>query len=167
MSQLLRDGGNHNQCSDLFHHISNQWLSCSQQNWKGAVSAKTVLVPSTTEPAIKTEGDQWSGEKQPHECMFEVGGWWHSLPVGELIQRICSASWDGERTLIGAEFLHRDPGTGRTLSVLPTTECISMSTQISPSITNSASFSDWSWQMLPTDPVNVSRKGPDSLSPLL
>lgn len=100
-------------------------------------------------------------------CLRWVGGWWDSLPVGELIQRICSASWDGERTLIGAELLHWDPGTGRTLSVLPTTECISISTQISPSITNSASFSDWSWQMFPTDPVNVSHKGTDSPSPLL
>lgn len=58
----------------------------------------------------------------------EGGG--DSLPLGELIQGICSAS-RGERGLIGTEcatHLHRDTHThtqARTLSALPTAECTS------------------------------------------
>ena len=60
-------------------------------------------------------------------CMYCWVGEADSLPLGELIQRICSASREGERGLIGTVCAtHLCWNTQvRTLSAIPTAECMS------------------------------------------
>ncbi len=74
-----------------------------------------------------------------------------SLPLGELIQRICSASGEGERVLIGTEcatHLHWDTHTSQDfVSLTYRWVYVHPCFRIRAPITNSASSSDWSWRM--------------------
>lgn len=125
---------------------------CSQWNWKDAISAKNCLffppLLLTTEPEIRTEWAQWKHTTWGQARLLDAGGsvgggiicHWVSLSRGSVLPQEMerAARWD--------------PSSRSTYP-----ECISMSTKMSLPTTNSASFSDLSWQILAEDPVSVSR----------
>lgn len=150
VSQLLRSQPKPNaQICSITSLLSE---SCSQQNCNDAISAKRNVFsssfPLTTEPEIKTGLDQWRHTTggQANTCTF-IRGWWVGggfTATGWAYPEdlFCLTRWR-EGSGIGPLLSRWAPGTGRTLSALPTTERISMDTKMSPSTTNSTSFSDW------------------------
>lgn len=122
-----------------------------------------VFVPLCTEHWIK-RGEMGKGSRpgmhtiwiRVHACVYVWRGEGGSLPLGELIQGICSAS-RGERGLIGTECATQLHKHTHTHFVSPTYRWAyeHPRSKIRAPITNSADSSDWSWQMLSAHQTRV------------
>lgn len=135
---------------------------CSQWNWKDAISAKNCLSPPPHYWQLSLRSKQngpsentQHGDKRTHVRLLEAGGW---------VVGLSATGWAYPEDLFSLKRWREQPDRTRAVA-LPTTECISMSTKISLPTTNSASLSDWSWQILAEDPASVSRERTDNLSP--
>lgn len=145
-------------------HRETRDLHLQYTNWKGAIREKEenhTCLCSIMYWALdqdRSYGGKEGGEAcnigiNVHVCVCNSGGGCgDSLPLGELIQRICSASREGERGLIGTEcatHLHWDTHTSQDfVSLTYRWVCEPPWSKIRAPITNSIGSSDWSWRML-------------------